>query len=273
LLKRIGHWLVRLLREWGPVILAVLLIRSFLVESFVVPTGSMLDTIEIGDFMLVNKFVYGVKLPFTSRTVIPFSSPKPGDIIVFRFPEIPDVPEPAARYARIFPSWLQVLPVFWDREKHFFKWHIPPNYVKRCVAVAGDTVQVIDKQLYVNGRPPVEPWVVHRDYRHLPGLKAPADSVQGWWQQDRFYQTDLSPYVRDNFGPVVVPPGHVFAMGDNRDNSEDGRFWGPLPLEYVKGRPLVLYFSSRAVDNPPNFLKVVLSPWAIRLGRIGHIVR
>ena len=120
---------------------------------------------------------------------------------------------------------------------------------------------------------PVEPWVVHRDYRRLPGLKAPRDSIQRWWQEDRFYQTELSPYVRDNFGPVIVPPGHIFAMGDNRDNSEDGRFWGPLPLEYVKGRPLVLYFSSRAVDNPPNFLKVILSPWAIRLGRIGRVVR
>jgi len=272
-MKKLGRLLVRVLREWGPVIVAVLLIRSFVVESFVVPTGSMLDTIEIGDFMLVNKFLYGVKIPFTDRTIIPVSSPRAGDIVVFRFPEVPDTPEPEGGYSRVFPKWLPLLPVYWDRQANFFKWHIPPNFIKRCVAVAGDTVECRSKRLYVNGRLRYEPYVVHRDRQELAGLTAPPDSLQRWWQEDRFYQTTLSPYVRDNFGPVVVPDGHIFVMGDNRDNSEDGRFWGPLPLRYVKGKPLVLYFSSRAVQNPPNFLKVILSPWAIRFNRIGRIVR
>ncbi|MEO0081045.1 MAG: signal peptidase I [candidate division WOR-3 bacterium] len=272
-LHKIGQFFARLFREWGPVIIAVLLIRSFLVESFMVPTGSMLNTIAIGDFMLVNKFIYGVKLPFTHRTLVPVSNPRRGDIVVFRFPQDPDEPEPRERYARIFPRWLPLLPVFWDRQAHFFKWYIPPNFVKRCVAVAGDTVEYRGKQLYINGRLQFEPYVVHADQRRLRGLSVSSDSFQRLWEADRFYRTELSPYVRDEFGPVVVPPGHIFAMGDNRDNSEDCRFWGPLPLAYLRGRPLTLYFSSSAVSNPPSIPKIVLSPWAIRADRIGRIVR
>src|SRR5512137_1618103 len=124
------RWLKNVLREWTPVIVAVLLIRSFVVEAFMVPTGSMLDTILIGDFMLVNKFVYGVKLPFTDRTIVPVSSPKRGDIIVFRFPVDPDVPEPPGRYTRIFPARLQLLPLFWDNQTHFFTWYVPRNFIK-----------------------------------------------------------------------------------------------------------------------------------------------
>ena len=151
-MKRIWQFLVRLAREWGPVIIAVLIIRSFLVESFMVPTGSMLETIQIGDFMLVNKFIYGVKVPFTHRTAIPVKDPASGEIVVFRFPQEPDVPEPAGRYGRIFPEWLPLLPLWWDREANSIKWYIPNNFVKRCVAVAGDTVEYRNKQLYVNGR-------------------------------------------------------------------------------------------------------------------------
>ncbi len=267
-MKKIGQALVRVFREWGPVIIAVLLIRSFLVEAFMVPTGSMLDTIEIGDFMLVNKFIYGVKLPFNDKTIIPVSNPKRGDIVVFRFPMDPDLP--GDRIVRLFPEQLPLLPLFWDRSAGFFKWYVPRNFIKRCVAVAGDTVEYREKRLYVNGRLQLEPHVIHRDYRSLPGFDPPPPDLQRSWEEGRFYQTALSPYVRDNFGPVVIPEGHIFCMGDNRDNSEDGRFWGPLDLRYVKGKPLVLYFSSKAA---PNIAKIVLSPWAIRLGRIGHIVR
>ena len=272
-MRTIGRFLTRLAREWGPVIVAVLLIRSFVVESFVVPTGSMLHTIEVGDFMLVNKFIYGLKLPFTHRTIVPISNPKRGDIVVFRFPQMPDEPVPANRYARLFPKWLPVLPLFWDKQGRSLTWHIAPNYVKRCVAVAGDTVLYRNKQLYVNGRLERDPRIIHQDRRTLTGLDIEPDSFQRWWEEDRFYQSRLSPYIRDEFGPVVIPPGHIFCMGDNRDNSEDGRFWGPLPLKYVRGKPLVLYFSSTAVTNPPNIPKIVLSPWAVRLNRIGHIVR
>jgi len=275
-MRRIAGFLKRMVREWTPVILAVLLIRAFIVESFLVPTGSMLDTIDIGDAMLVNKFIYGIKLPFTDRVIIPTSSPRRGDIIVFRFPADPDVPaDPRrpGRYQRIFPRWLPLLPLFWDSQRSFFTWYTPQNYVKRCVAVAGDTVEYRQKQLYVNGELRQERYVIHSDLRSLPPLPVPPADYQRAWEERRFFRTPLAAGVRDNFGPVVIPPGHVMAMGDNRDNSEDSRFWGPLELRHIKGRPLVMYFSSRAATNPPNFLKIILSPWAVRLNRIGRLVQ
>jgi len=272
--KKLGKGLKRFLQEWVPVIIAVLLIRSFLVEAFLVPTGSMEDTIAIGDFMLVNKFVYGIKLPFTDHTLIGFSQPKRGDIVVFRFPLDGDVPEDSAnpgRYRRIFPSWLPLLPLFWDTQRHFFTWYVPRNFIKRGVAVAGDTVEIRDKELYINGRREVSPYAVHKFPYTLPPLPEQMKSeFQRLWLNRSFYRSELSPYVRDNFGPVVVPPGHIFAMGDNRDNSEDSRFWGPLALRYIRGKPLILYFSSGAA---PNIARIILSPWAIRFNRIGRLVR
>ena len=264
-----ARWLRNVGREWGPVIVAVLLIRSFVVEAFMVPTGSMLDTILIGDFMLVNKFVYGVKLPFTDKVVVPVSSPKRGDIVVFRFPLDPDVPTGASR---LFPAKLPLLPLFWSKTKGFFQWYTPLSLVKRCVAVAGDTVEYRNKQLYVNGRPQVEPYVRHVDPRTFPGRDDLGD-FQRRWEDREFFRTELSPYVRDQFGPVVVPPGCIFVMGDNRDNSEDARFFGPLELRHIRGRPLVTYMSTAAAGYPINLPKMVLSPWAIRFNRIGRLVR
>lgn len=265
-------WLRNVGRDWTPVIVAVLLIRSFVVEAFMVPTGSMLNTILVGDFMLVNKFVYGVKLPFTDKTIIPVSGPKRGDIIVFRFPVDADDPQPKERYTRLFPRWLPLLPLFWDSQMHFFDWYVPRNFVKRCIAMAGDTVECRNKQLYVNGRLQTEPYVMHTDAQTLPGFDTmlPQAAFQQAWEDGRFYESDYSAYVRDQFGPVVVPAGDIFAMGDNRDNSEDSRFWGPLDLRYLRGKPLVVYFSSAAA---PNIARIVISPWAIRLNRIGRIVR
>jgi signal peptidase I len=263
------RWLKNLVREWAPVIVAVLLIRSFVVEAFMVPTGSMLNTIFIGDMMLVNKFVYGAKVPFTDRTIVPVSSPKRGDIVIFRFPLDPDVPPGASR---IFPAKLPLLPLFWNKTKGFFQWYTPLALVKRCVAVAGDTVECRDKQLYVNGTLQVEPYVQHLDTRTFPGLAEPGDFQQRW-EGLRFFRTELAPYVRDQFGPVVVPPGCIFVMGDNRDNSEDARFFGPLELRHVRGKPLVIYMSTAAAGYPINIPKMVLSPWAVRLNRIGRLVR
>jgi signal peptidase I len=269
-LRRFGDWLRNLFREWGPVIIAVLLIRSFLVEAFMVPTGSMLNTIYIGDFMLVNKFVFGPKLPFSDRTIFRVRDPRAGDIVIFRVPTDPDVPEGATR---IFPAGLQLLPVFWNTRTGFFQWYTPLTLVKRCVAVAGDTVEYREKRLFVNGRPSDGPHVIHSDPRTFPGLVPPPADFQRSWEERRFYRSSLTPYVRDQFGPVVVPESCIFVMGDNRDDSEDARFWGPLPLRYVRGKPLVLYFSTKAASYPVNIPRIILSPWAIRLDRIGRIVR
>lgn len=274
MLKPLRKGIKRFVREWIPVITAVLLIRSFLVEAFLVPTGSMEDTIAIGDFMLVNKFVYGIKLPFTDRTLVEISQPKPGDIVVFRFPVDPDIPVDSLnpnRYKRIFPAWLPLLPIFWDTQRNFFTWYVPRNFIKRCVAVAGDTVEIKNKDLYVNNIKQHSPYAVHKFYYTLPPLPEELKpDFQSLWLKRKLYRSELSPYVRDNFGPVIVPPGHIFAMGDNRDNSEDSRFWGPLELRHIRGKPLVLYFSSNAA---PNIARIILSPWAIRFDRIGRIVR
>jgi hypothetical protein len=93
------------------------------------------------------------------------------------------------------------------------------------------------------------------------------------WEERRFYRTAASYYIRDQFGPVVVPHGCIMVMGDNRDDSEDARFFGPLDLRYVRGKPLVRYFSSRAAEYPVNIPKIILSPWAIRFGQIGRLIR
>ena len=174
-------------------ILVALLIRSSVVEAFWVPSGSMLPTIQIGDHLFVNKLAYGlhVDVPFTTRTYVlkRWRPLQRGDIVVF------------------------VSPV--DRNV---------DLIKRIVAVAGDTVEVRDKVLYINGQAQDEPYVVFKGdqagrKRGLPG---------------------------DSFGPRVVPAGTIFCMGDNRDNSLDSRFWGPVPLTYVKGRAVLIYWSYEA---------------------------
>jgi len=172
------------------IIIAVILamfIRTFIVQAFKIPSGSMKETLLIGDHILVNKFIYGVKIPFTSYTLIPVDNPERGDIVVFKYPNDPD-----------------------------------KDFIKRVIGVAGDTVEIVDKTLYVNGEVQTdEKYAVHKDPRIIPGNFS----------------------KRDNFGPVVVPEKSLFVMGDNRDNSHDGRFWGFVNLEAVKGEAFIIYWS------------------------------
>ncbi|MEO0093487.1 MAG: signal peptidase I [candidate division WOR-3 bacterium] len=268
---KFGKAIKNFIASWGPVIIVVLLLRSFVVEAFMVPTGSMEDTILIGDFMLVNKFIYGIKLPFTNKTLINFQKPKRGDIVVFRYPLDPDFPEPSEKYIRFFPRWLPLLPLYWNKEKNFFYWYAPRSFIKRCIAIAGDTVEIRDKRLYVNGQLQNQYPAVHKDLRVFRGLNSPYVNYQELWEKAKFIDNpEVGAAVRDNFGPVVVPDGCIFAMGDNRDNSSDSRFWGPLDLKYVKGKPLVIYFSS---DAAPNIARIILSPTKIRWERIGRLLR
>jgi len=194
------------LKEWKNAIIWSLLVFLFIVKPFVVsgykiPTGSMEDTLLIGDYLMVDKFTYGGEIPLVNVHVPGFRDPKPGDIVVFWSPEGPK-------------------PSFWDQ---LFFWKKSKNLrlVKRCVAEGGQTVEVRDKQLYVDGKRQEEPYVKHIDARVFPGEYIP----------------------RDNFGPVTVPEGYYFMMGDNRDDSHDSRFFGPVSRKKVIGTPLLIYFS------------------------------
>jgi signal peptidase I len=187
-------------REWYESLLVaaifVLFVRTFVVQTYQVPTGSMESTILVGDHLLVNKFAYGPRLPALAH-LLPYRDVHRGDIIVFKKPG-DDVNDG------------NVL-------------------VKRAVGVPGDTILVRAKQLFVNGRPADGAHVQHID----PETYALGDS-RG---------------PRDEFGPYLVSSGHYFGMGDNRDNSLDSRFWGPIPRENIFGRPSLIYWSYEAEPN------------------------
>jgi len=184
-------------------ILIALFIRTFVVQAFKIPSGSMKPTLLVGDHILVNKFIYGVKIPFVRKTMIPVDSPRQGDIVVFIYPE--------------------------DRSKDF---------IKRVIGVGGDTVEIKNKQIFINGKP----------YK---------DSVGGY-TDDRVYPGSMQP--RDNFGPVKVPPESLFVMGDNRDQSYDSRFWGFVDLKDVTGKAFIIYWSWNSPDS------------RVRWGRIGQVL-
>lgn len=262
----------KIISSWGPVIAVVLFLRAFFVEAFMVPTGSMENTIYIGDFMLVTKFDYGIKLPFSNKVLIKTGNPKRGELVVFRYPLDADMPQPEEKYIRFFPKWLPLLPIYFSKEKNFFVYYAPRNFIKRCVALSGDTVEIKNKQLYINGVRQKDTFATHKDYFITPGL-SPKD-IKEWtkmWLDLNFIRNrSLGVLVRDNFGPVVVPESCIFVLGDNRDNSEDSRFWGPLHIRYLKGKPLIIYFSS---DAAPNLLKIIFSPFKIRWRRVGQVLK
>ena len=180
-------------------------IRTFIIQAFKIPSGSMLQTLQIGDQILVNKFIYGVKIPFTGgKTLIPVENPEKGDIVVFKFPEDPS-----------------------------------KDFIKRVIATEGDTVEIINKQVYIDGRLlKNEPYVVHTDPRIIPGFMSP----------------------RDNKEKFTVPAHKIFVMGDNRDDSYDSRFWGFVDLNAVKGKALIIYWSWDS------------ERFRVRWSRIGHLL-
>jgi signal peptidase I len=204
-----------------------LFIRTFLVEAFRIPTGSMENTLLVGDFLFVNKAVYGAQVPYTTLRLPAFAQPRRGDVVVFVPPHEPD-----------------------------------KNYVKRLVGMPGDTLAMRNKVLYVNGRAQNEPFVRYQD---------PSDvyAPNMYWQCE--YRPAASPEpchpTRDNWGPIVVPPGHFMMLGDNRDDSEDSRYWGFVDRPAIKGRPLFIYYSFDA-----STLRHL--PWLtqIRWNRIGGAV-
>ncbi len=172
-------------------VILALFIRTFVVQAFKIPTGSMENNLLIGDHLLVNKFAVGPTVSGLERALLPVSAIKRGDVLVFKYPIEPD-----------------------------------RDFIKRVIGLPGDTLEVRDKKVYINGTPLDEP------YAHYLDAAGPSE-----------LREVTSSDVRDHFGPVTVPPDQYFMMGDNRDNSADSRYWGFLRRDYIKGKALVIYWS------------------------------
>ena len=216
-----------------------LLIRTFLLEAYRIPSGSMIPAMLVGDWLFVNKAVFGPHVPFTDRRIPGYAEPKRGDIVVFKSPPQRDQPH-----------------------------DLTPTLVKRTVAIGGDTIYMRAAVLYVNG-------VVQRQgYGVVSGDAYDSVSELFDWQKplalkgSRFGEAPAQP-SHDEWGPIVVPPNHLFMMGDNRYNSKDSRYWGFVPRDNLRGRPMFVYYSYNADDSdrPLPFIT------DIRWGRLGHVIR
>lgn len=213
-------------------VLIFLLTRAFLVEAFKIPSGSMERTLLVGDFLLVNKLVYGAEVPVLGWSLPAVREPRRGDVIVFKYPHDPS-----------------------------------KFYVKRLIGLPGDTVAMFDGIMHLNGEPQAEDYVIHSD----PDADPASDAFR--WQRDYLVRSAQAAPVsyrpsRDNWGPMVVPPDNYFVLGDNRDNSQDSRWFGWVPDSLVRGQPLLVYYSF-APDSPES------NPWPtrIRWSRIGSVIR
>jgi signal peptidase I len=192
-----------------------LFIKTFIVDVYKIPTGSMIPTIEIGDFIVASKFIYGAKIPFTKKRLPAIRDPRRGDIIIFLAPYY-DPPNIVVQ---------MLTPVVYTLTLGFVNIDPQPKfYVKRCIGLPGDEVEVIDKVVYVNGKDVDGSWsIYHADPETIP----PGDSLMN---------------NRDFYGPVVVPKDEYFMMGDNRDRSNDSRFWGYVERYNIYGKALFRYW-------------------------------
>ena len=228
----------------------ILFFKTFVGQQFKIPSGSMRETLMIGDHLLINKFIYAQPQWAWEEKLFPMRGVRRGDIITFRYPM--------------------------DRDQ---------DYVKRCVALPGDTLEVRHKRLYVNGKLVTGDWEYHISVPHLvPSAKGDGygveagDPVAGPWDPVQDAAKNIGPEVqptgfwrfadpdtlamdrqgldslkqqdfRDNLGPLKVPPGFVMAMGDDRDNSEDSRYWGFVPMDHLRGRPFMIWWSFREGEH------------------------
>ena len=202
-------------KEWlEPIVIAlvlVVIIKTFIIQNFKIPSSSMEDTLLIGDRLFAVKFIYGAKIPFSNIRIFKIRDPKPGDVIVFKYPNDPS-----------------------------------KDYIKRCVAVGGQTIEIRDKNIYVDG-----------ELQKIPN-------------HAKYIDRNMLPYQigpRDNYPPTMVPEGSLFAMGDNRDNSNDSRYWGFVPYENLKGKALFVYWSL----NPDYPIYDIIHK--VRWGRLFDIIR
>jgi signal peptidase I len=195
-----------------------LFIKAFIVDVYKIPTGSMIPTIEVGDFIVATKFTYGAKIPFTDKRLPDIRDPKRGDIVIFLAPFY----DPPNIVVQLFT------PVVYTLTLGFLNIDPQPKfYVKRCIGVPGDEVEVINKEVYVNKKLMRGWWP---EYHTDPEIIPPGDSLMN---------------NRDFYGPVVVPEDNYFMMGDNRDRSNDSRFWGFVDRSEIFGKSLFRYWPPR----------------------------
>ena len=225
-------WWVEYGAGFFPVILLVFVLRSFVVEPFKIPSGSMIPTLQIGDFILVNKYVYGIRLPVINKKIIDNTLPQRGDVMVFRYPVDPSV-----------------------------------DYIKRVVGLPGDTVAFHNKRISINGKP-VETKKID-DYLHAERLYYSAQFVEKF--ENTEYRTLNDPDAPASLSDVAqfshrenclynasgvtctVPADHYFVMGDNRDNSRDSRFWGFVPEENIVGKAFFIWFNFNDLKRIGSF--------------------
>ncbi|MEJ2060112.1 MAG: signal peptidase I [Gammaproteobacteria bacterium] len=217
-------WYVDYSRAFFPVLLLVLLLRSFVFEPFRIPSGSMMPTLLVGDFIWVNKYDYGLRLPITSTKILKIGEPHRGDVVVFRFPRDPNT-----------------------------------DYIKRIVGLPGDVVTYVHKTLYINGKKmtqtPVGPYADAADNGEGVDSTEYVENLGGVK-----HDILLMPSRPSLSGEWIVPPHHYFVMGDNRDNSNDSRYWGTVPEQNLVGKAEFIWFNWNIRD------------WTMKFSRIGDII-
>jgi len=226
-------WVIETARSFFPVLALVLVLRSWVAEPFRIPSGSMIPSLHVGDFILVNKFAYGLRLPITNTKFVPVGEPKRGDVVVFKFPGMaPDDPEKGT------------------------------DFVKRVIGLPGDRVSYHMGVLQINGAP-----VAYTQGQHVDQLQGEGEGMAGESTvpsellQEQLPGRPHPVVVADESlhlgaqgdGDAVVPAGHYFVMGDNRDNSLDGRFWGMLPEANLRGKAFLVWMSW---DHGVNFKRI-----------------
>jgi len=214
-------------------VILALFVRTFVLQAFKIPTGSMENNLLIGDHLLVNKFMYAPTTSSLERAILPIGTIRRGDVLVFKYPVEPD-----------------------------------RDFIKRVIGLPGETLELKEKKIYINGKPLDEPYV---HFLEEPRRNSELSEV-------------TSSDVRENYGPVTVPPNQYFMMGDNRDNSADSRYWGFMPRDYVKGKALLIYWSyeSEREDYEDESATATVKGMAsvfmhfftkTRWDRLGHLIR
>jgi len=213
--------LVEYARSFFPVILIVLILRSFLIEPFRIPSGSMIPTLKVGDFILVNKFSYGIRLPVIDLKVINVSKPKRGDVVVFRYPKNPSI-----------------------------------DYIKRVVGLPGDKISYVGKNVFVNGKRMaanmIGPYTETKDGLPIPGANKLSEDLGDGVKHEILIDSTRSSFS----GEWLVPEDNYFVMGDNRDNSNDSRFWGTVPEANLVGKAFMIWMNWNFEDGGIEWARI-----------------